>query len=121
MSAVNRAPTLFLDPTRARLDFSAQNRSEAMRARSRGNVQPSAAAAFPLPLVLSLLCLALACGSLPQHHRWESIQLSLIGPPSQSLSEDNPFAVRLDVVFRSPDTRNFLVPGFPTRIFSLQC
>ena len=82
-----------------------------MRARSRGSVKPSVASA--LPLLLSLLGLACAaCGEPPQHHRWESIQLSFTGPPSQSLGKDNPFAVRLDVVFVSPDTRELRVPAF---------
>ena len=82
-----------------------------MRARSRGNVQPSAASALRLFLTLLAVTFA-ACGGLQQHRRWESMQLSFTGPPSQSLGEDNPFALRLDVVFVSPDAREFRVPGF---------
>jgi hypothetical protein len=64
-------------------------------------------------LSLSLLSLAFAsCGAAPPHHRWESFQLSFLGPPSESLGQDNPFAIRLDVVFTAPDAREFRVPGF---------
>jgi len=62
---------------------------------------------------LCLLALALlSCGGPAQYHRWESIQLAFNGPPSQSLGESNPFAIRFDVVFISPDAREFRVPGF---------
>ena len=62
--------------------------------------------------LLALLAVALSCGGPTQHHRWQSIQLSFNGLPSQSLGDPNPFAVQLDVVFVSPDAREFIVPGF---------
>lgn len=62
-----------------------------------------------LSLVIATL---LSCGALPQQHRWEAIELSFSGPPSESLGEPNPFALSLDVVFVSPDAREFRVPGF---------
>lgn len=53
-----------------------------------------------------------ACGGPSQNHRWETVELAFSGPASQSLGVDNPFAIRLDVLFRSPDNREVPVPGF---------
>ena len=61
---------------------------------------------------LLLALLFWSCRDVRPFHRWESIQLSFTGPPSQSLGDDNPFAIRLDVVFNSPDAREFRVPAF---------
>ena len=86
-----------------------------MQLQSRREVQPSAASLLPLFLSLLSLLLSLAfssCSAPPRYHRWESIQLSFTGPVSQSVGDPNPFALRLDVVFTSPDAREYRVPGF---------
>jgi len=54
----------------------------------------------------------IACGGPQQNHRWQTVELSFSGPASESLGADNPFAIRLDVAFLSPDNREFNVPGF---------
>ena len=44
--------------------------------------------------------------------KWSKIELSFRGPASLGRGEPNPFAVKLDVDFRSPGGRHYCVPGF---------
>ncbi|RMG39271.1 MAG: DUF5060 domain-containing protein [Planctomycetota bacterium] len=48
----------------------------------------------------------------PQFGKWQKIELSFDGPDARGRGEPNPFAVRLDVRFRSPSGREYVVPGF---------
>jgi hypothetical protein len=44
--------------------------------------------------------------------KWSRIELTFHGPDLQARSDPNPFSVRLDVKFTSPDGRQYVVPGF---------
>jgi len=47
-----------------------------------------------------------------RYAKWSKIELTFLGPPSRGDGEWNPFAVRLDVDFRSPAGKHYRAPGF---------
>lgn len=66
---------------------------------------------------LSVFAVALAMGGawaadVPKYAKWATIELTLTGPNSKGRGQPNPFDVRLDVEFTSPDGKRYQVPGF---------
>ncbi len=44
--------------------------------------------------------------------KWAKIELTFAGPESRGTGEPNPFGIRMDVDFRSPNGKTFRVPAF---------
>lgn len=67
----------------------------------------------PLGSIVFVLVIAtLAAASEVPFTKWSKIELSFRGPTSVGRGAPNPFAVKLDVEFRSPSGRRYRVPGF---------
>jgi len=51
-------------------------------------------------------------GNLGQFAKWYGIEISFTGPDSSGGGDPNPFGTYVDVIFTSPTSREYRVPGF---------
>ena len=63
-------------------------------------------------IVFVLVITTLAAADEAQFAKWSKIELLFRGPTSLGRGEPNPFALKLDVDFCSPDGKHYCVPGF---------
>ena len=72
----------------------------------------SISAALALCSVFAVGGVSLEAKETAKFAKWSPIELVFQGPVSKSAGKENPFAVRLDVLFTSPDGASYRMPGF---------